>query len=326
MKSLLDPATLSELLLELYTGCNEQSMADFQPHALSVVRLHLPFDSAWWGMVTEVGNVRNIHASYVYGLPANMHELWQSIRHDDAIGNKVFQNLGHTLNFTPKDIYQTEGSRWIAGVTGFRHVLCTFEKRADIGQIHFLALSRHDDRNAFAESERQFMTLLMPHLKATLNINRMSELRWRQSHGDAQRYPMAIIDRLGTIHHAESGFIELLKREVPGWGGSHLPSPMLQAVRSDIETCVIGKLTARWSWTRDLALLEITPRSLVEPLSQRESEVAAAFALGASYKEIAQTLQLSPSTVRHHLRGIYLKLGISDKVNLARIMMTKKNY
>jgi DNA-binding CsgD family transcriptional regulator/GAF domain-containing protein len=52
-------------------------------------------------------------------------------------------------------------------------------------------------------------------------------------------------------------------------------------------------------------------------LSQREQEVAAAYADGKSYKEIAQILGLSPATVRTHLRTVYRKLNVTSKIELS---------
>jgi class 3 adenylate cyclase/DNA-binding CsgD family transcriptional regulator len=57
-----------------------------------------------------------------------------------------------------------------------------------------------------------------------------------------------------------------------------------------------------------------------EALSNREQEVAAAYAAGQSYKEIARELSLSPTTVRSHLRTIYSKLGVTSKIELARFI------
>jgi TolB-like protein len=51
-------------------------------------------------------------------------------------------------------------------------------------------------------------------------------------------------------------------------------------------------------------------------LSVRESEIAAAFAEGETYQQIAQRLYLAPSTVRTHLATIYRKLGVSTKMDL----------
>ena len=58
----------------------------------------------------------------------------------------------------------------------------------------------------------------------------------------------------------------------------------------------------------------------VDSLSNREQEVAAAYAAGQSYKEIARDLGLSPTTVRSHLRTVYSKLGVTSKIDLARFL------
>jgi len=55
-------------------------------------------------------------------------------------------------------------------------------------------------------------------------------------------------------------------------------------------------------------------------LSRREREVARAYAAGASYKEIARELGVSPTTVRSHLRTLYGKLGVTSKIALAQAM------
>lgn len=54
-----------------------------------------------------------------------------------------------------------------------------------------------------------------------------------------------------------------------------------------------------------------------QPLSPREMEIAIAYAQGQSYKEVAQDLGLSPTTVRSHLSRTYQKLAIGDKGALA---------
>lgn len=57
-----------------------------------------------------------------------------------------------------------------------------------------------------------------------------------------------------------------------------------------------------------------------ESLSNRELEVANAYASGQSYKEIARNLSFSPTTVRTHLRSVYTKLGVTSKVALAQYL------
>jgi len=84
---------------------------------------------------------------------------------------------------------------------------------------------------------------------------------------------------------------------------------------------------------RDQALLELlTPHlasaldlrrpkdAALASLSPREAEVARLFGMGQSYKAVARTLGSSPATVRHHLRQAYAKLGITSKVQMARLV------
>jgi DNA-binding NarL/FixJ family response regulator len=48
-------------------------------------------------------------------------------------------------------------------------------------------------------------------------------------------------------------------------------------------------------------------------LSARETDVLRAISLGASNKEIARELALSPSTVRTHVENVFRKLGCSTR-------------
>lgn len=59
-----------------------------------------------------------------------------------------------------------------------------------------------------------------------------------------------------------------------------------------------------------------TPRQagLVEPLSQREIEVLGLLAAGRSNPEIAEDMTLSLHTVRTHVKNIYRKLGVNNRV------------
>lgn len=49
-------------------------------------------------------------------------------------------------------------------------------------------------------------------------------------------------------------------------------------------------------------------------LTRRESEVIRELSQGLYYKEIAQKIFISPETVKKHVRSIYRKLGVRNRV------------
>lgn len=60
----------------------------------------------------------------------------------------------------------------------------------------------------------------------------------------------------------------------------------------------------------ELAISSLTHRS---PLTEREREVLAAAADGASVRQIAQRVHLSQGTVRNHLSAVIQKLGVKNR-------------
>jgi TolB-like protein/DNA-binding CsgD family transcriptional regulator len=51
-------------------------------------------------------------------------------------------------------------------------------------------------------------------------------------------------------------------------------------------------------------------------LSRRETEIATAYARGATYRAIAERLGIAPTTVRAHISTVYRKLGVGSKIEL----------
>jgi DNA-binding NarL/FixJ family response regulator len=68
----------------------------------------------------------------------------------------------------------------------------------------------------------------------------------------------------------------------------------------------------------DLRNIKITPR---------DEQVLALLLQGCSNKEIAQSLQISPRTVKQHLRTLFLRAGIKEgrkRVKLATALYQKE--
>ena len=60
-------------------------------------------------------------------------------------------------------------------------------------------------------------------------------------------------------------------------------------------------------------------------LTPRERQIASLVAQGHRYKEIAKRLGISAQTVRNHLRNIFDKLRINDRVQLAIFVLQRHN-
>lgn len=60
------------------------------------------------------------------------------------------------------------------------------------------------------------------------------------------------------------------------------------------------------------------------PLTRREQEILALLAAGKSNQEIAETLYITPGTVRVHVHTIIQKLGVRDRTGAAVLAIQKK--
>ncbi len=50
------------------------------------------------------------------------------------------------------------------------------------------------------------------------------------------------------------------------------------------------------------------------PLTEREKEVMQLLSTGITYAEIANQLEVSQETIKQHLKNIYRKLGVGNKI------------
>ena len=85
---------------------------------------------------------------------------------------------------------------------------------------------------------------------------------------------------------------------------------------SILEPSVAAKVIAEF--TRVSSLVPAAQMEhLVEPLSERELEILALIARGASNKEIAEQLFIAEGTVKNHVTHILGKLGVRDRTQAA---------
>ena len=68
---------------------------------------------------------------------------------------------------------------------------------------------------------------------------------------------------------------------------------------------------------------QTVPLPDLDALSPQELQCALAVAEGMTNREAATALFLSPKTVEYHLHKVYIKLGITSRAQLTRILSTK---
>lgn len=62
----------------------------------------------------------------------------------------------------------------------------------------------------------------------------------------------------------------------------------------------------------------IKPQHIQQPLTPREAQVLHAIEQGLSNKEIARRMDITPETVKSHIKKIYLKLEVNNRMDIVR--------
>lgn len=322
--------TFGKTLLELYRLSRTVPMHEFQRRALDAVSTRFDFDSAWWGMASRdaqatgpdgrplmPGQDIEIHASLPYRLPASYPGLWYGIKEEDTIAQQVMVAPGTTVAFGRKQLYASPGLASLMARFGITSCLCTVTLLPELNLMCFLSVYRLEGKPAFNENERRYMQLLMPHVTAALTGNWMLHLeRTRAARGNAGgSNALAVVDRRGVLHVADTGLSDLLRREWPNWSGPQLPETLQAHLQA--QTPYRGqRLNVRFHPVADLWMVDLRAVTEAHRLTPREAEIARRFSRGESHKEIAKALEIAPATARHHLREIYRKLDVSDKAEL----------
>jgi two-component system response regulator NreC len=129
-----------------------------------------------------------------------------------------------------------------------------------------------------------------------------------------------------TIHEDEEYFFKMLAAGASGYVPKRAaPEELLTALRA----AAIGEVYLYPS----LAKLLVTdflaqeaaarPTPALDGLTEREREVLAHLADGASNGEIAETLSISPKTVARHRENIMRKLGLHSRTELVKYAIRK---
>lgn len=317
---------LSRVLVNLYRAAAVgMSSSRFKDLVFASVSRYLPFESAGWGTFAVTPTGPKVHSVHVYQLPMQMMLEYEAVKQFDTLSAKALSKPGRTINVS------IDNTRWklhpaiVAHVRkwGLDHSLGTIHVDPHLNICHAISLYRGAGSRSFKSGERIQKQLLMTHMVEAWNMNAMRYMEQPNETRQQTGQVLAVVDREGMIYNADAGLHELMGHEFPHWVGPQLPLEIRKNVcaveprvfRGERVSCNQVRLSAD-----GMILVCVRPVSAVDRLTARETTAAALFAGGKSHKEIAIEMRISPTTVRNQLQSVYQKLGVVNKIELARML------
>ncbi|MBZ9557492.1 MULTISPECIES: helix-turn-helix transcriptional regulator [Modicisalibacter] len=313
-----DPAGLlaafSGLVWDINRLARERSLANFHAAVLEQLRDMIAFDKAWWGRSALVDGHIEVHSCHLFDLPDAYVTDWRSVEEDDVTVQWAHRVPGQAIIVDLQAT--TPGLKWLGDRYGIGELLFVMQINPRTRLSDHLSLYRPPGAERFDDRDRLLLTQLIAHLSEAVDASQIRTLVARRERLERQQsLALAVCDPMGVLHSVERGFATLLAREWPAWQGSRLPAEIAP------EQGYLGRLIRIESRAiNDLYLLTVGERSPLDDLTERELGVARRFGQGQTYKQIARDLDIAPSTVRHHIRSIYQKLGVHDKAAVAGLL------
>jgi DNA-binding CsgD family transcriptional regulator len=315
---------IAAFLLSLHERAHELGYRELQRFALDELRKLVPFDAGVLATGTLQAGVPLPHDVLLHGLAPEFLESWDRVKNQDGVIIGAMQNPGRTMNhdvtrggiYEEHDAIMEHSRRW-----GIMHVLCTTQVDQESGLYWVMPLSRANVDNPFTEVERLTTELVAPHLVTATRRARLSQLRAITRLVDSHGQAAALVNRRGLILEAEPALTGLLRRAWPKWSGPWMPPEVADAIASgSAPRLVCGRVVLRFNTVEDGLLLHVREALAADALTDREREIASAFSLGDTARQVAERLGVAPNTVRRHLANVYEKLGISSKAELDRML------
>ena len=317
---------VSAFLLDLYRAARSVPVETFRDWMLDRLKTVIPFDKAFWG--TGDAYAQTVHAAHLHNMPAELLASWSRFKDEkDILMLAIFASPGKTVGIfdltTWEERRQGEVYRSHSSLFGIEDAIATIIEDRTTNLFTGLSLYRSDRNTLFAPEDKAIKEFLFPHLVEAVDRNLFESLR---EEPDGRPDAMGACLPTGILSQSEPSFGALVRLEWPDWTGPMLPEPLAalateagggahKGVRTVFEVMPHGPAVI-------LKGRRIGPADTLTP---REQDIAALYAAGRTYKEIARALDISPSTVRRHLEASYRKLEVSNKVELLRVLSPDTN-
>jgi DNA-binding CsgD family transcriptional regulator len=340
-----DLRELTDTLGELYVPC---TLDEFSDRVLAIMPRLIGFDVCSYNEI-DPGNARIIARMEPFTQFPDMFTAFEAnmdqhplIRHFNATGDERARKISDfvsTRDFRQLPIYQ-EFFRHV----GVDHQLgVAFHARDPV--IVGVAVNRLG--TDFSERDRAALDFLRPHLARTyasaaattalgLDVRSLSALAQHDAEG------AVVLTANDVLSYVSDRARELLARYFgAAMTSGRLPAPMdvwIASVRAGSLGRPVPALLGTRQFRRDSARLTVAvisadahgslilalteqddpaARAAMLGLTQREAEVLSLVAAGQTNSEIAESLGISPLTVRTHLEHAFPKLGVRNRTEAA---------
>ena len=143
-----------------------------------------------------------------------------------------------------------------------------------------------------------------------------------------QRFPESRIVVLANVPDQRQA-VEILKQGASGYCHAYMPASVLHEVKAVVEHggLWLGQELLQRLITVSTSLAGSRPQHIAEltaKLTAREKEVALEAAKGLSNKQIARDLDITERTVKAHLKHIFERLQVKDRLQLALLLSERR--
>ena len=126
---------------------------------------------------------------------------------------------------------------------------------------------------------------------------------------------------LFTVEESRTALADAIRAGVSGYLLKDVSAgELIHAAKLAMEGKAVIHPTLTRAFIEEVQYVEQRPET---PLSRREAQILQIVAYGATVKEVAHQLGISPHTVKTHLERIYEKLGANDKAQAVAIALRK---
>ena len=126
---------------------------------------------------------------------------------------------------------------------------------------------------------------------------------------------------LFTVDESRTSISEAIQAGVSGYLLKDVSAAeLVNAARLATEGKAVIHPSLTKAFIEEVQLVDRRPEA---PLSKREAEILQMVAYGATTKEVAHDLNISPHTVKTHLERIFEKLGANDRAQAVAIAIRK---